>query len=57
MPTLLVRGEISDILSRETAERMVQAIPGCRFEEVPGSGHSVPLERPSEFLRAVRTFL
>ena len=57
VPTLLVRGEISDILSRETAERMVQAIPGCRFEEVPGSGHSVPLERPSEFLRAVRTFL
>ncbi len=57
VPTLLVRGEISDVLSREMAERMLETIPDCRFAEVPGSGHSVPLERPREFLAAVRTFL
>ena len=57
VPTLLVRGQISDVLSPEMAERMVETIPDCRFVEVPGSGHSIPLERPREFLTAVRTFL
>jgi pimeloyl-ACP methyl ester carboxylesterase len=57
VPTLLVRGEVSDVLSPEMAQRMVETIPDCRFVEVPGSGHSIPLERPKEFLAAVRTFL
>jgi pimeloyl-ACP methyl ester carboxylesterase len=56
-PTLLVRGAESDILSPELAQRMVQAIPNCRLVEVPNSGHSVPLDNPSGFLAAVRTFL
>jgi pimeloyl-ACP methyl ester carboxylesterase len=57
VPTLLLRGEISDVLSPEVARRMVETIPDCRFVVVPGSGHSIPLERPREFLAAVRTFL
>lgn len=57
MPTLLVRGELSDVLAPETAERMVRDIPDCRFVEVAGSGHSIPLERPAGFLDAVRSFL
>lgn len=57
VPTLLVRGEVSDVLPREVADRMVTEIPDCRFVEVPGSGHSVPLERPQGFLEAVRSFL
>jgi pimeloyl-ACP methyl ester carboxylesterase len=57
VPTLLLRGEISDVLSPEMADRMVHTIPQCRFVEVPGSGHSIPLERPKEFLAAVRSFL
>lgn len=56
-PTLLIRGEISDVLAPEVAERMVAAIPDCRFAVVAGSGHSIPLERPKGFLEAVRTFL
>ena len=56
-PTLLVRGAESDVLSRETAERMVQTIPNCRLVEVPDCGHSVSLENPSGFLAAVRPFL
>src|SRR5262249_3391108 len=48
-PTLLVRGAESDILSRETADRMVRTIPNCRLVEVEGSGHSVPLDRPNGF--------
>ena len=56
-PTLLVRGAESDVLSRETAERMVRTIPNCRLVEVPNAGHSVPLENPSGFIAAVSEFL
>lgn len=56
-PSLLVRGEVSDLLSPEIAGRMLREIPQCAFAEVPGAGHSIPLERPQGFLAAVRTFL
>ncbi len=56
-PTLLVRGAQSDVLSREVAERMVQVMSNCRLVEIADCGHSVPLDRPDEFLAAVRPFL
>jgi esterase len=56
-PTLLVRGAESDILSPELARRMLASIPDCRLVEVPNSGHSVPLDNPTGFIEAVRTFL
>ncbi len=57
VPTLLVRGELSDILSSAIAERMTATIPDCKLAEVAGSGHSVPLDKPAGFLAAVDTFL
>jgi esterase len=57
VPTLLVRGEVSDILSKPVAARMAAAIPNCRLVEVAGSGHPVPLDKPDAFLDAVATFL
>ena len=57
VPTLLIRGARSDVLSTETADRMVQTIPDCRFVEVPDAGHSVPLDNPGGFVEAVKTFL
>ena len=57
VPTLLVRGELSDILSKPVATRMAKAIPNCRLVEVAGSGHPVPLDKPDAFLDAVATFL
>jgi esterase len=56
-PTLLIRGEASDVLSNEHAARMVELIPDCRMVEVKDSGHSVPLDNPAGFLAAVQTFL
>jgi pimeloyl-ACP methyl ester carboxylesterase len=56
-PTLLVRGAESDILSPANAQRMIDNIPNCRLVEVENSGHSVPLDNPTGFLSAVRTFL
>lgn len=57
VPTLLIRGESSDILSRSVAERFVRDVEDCRLVEIAGSGHPVPLDKPDEFLEAVRTFL
>lgn len=45
-PTLLIRGELSDVLDPAVAERMLKEIPDCKFALVPGSGHSIPLESP-----------
>lgn len=56
-PTLLVRGELSDVLAADDAARMVGEIPDCTFVEVPGSGHSVPLDQPEGFAAAVLPFL
>ncbi len=56
-PTLLVRGAESDILSPETARRMLKTIPDIRMVEVPNAGHSIPLDNPRGFLEAVQTFL
>lgn len=56
-PTLLVRGEESDILSEATAQRMLREIPDCTLVEVPHAGHSVPLDQPEGFIGAIEEFL
>jgi len=56
-PTLLIRGENSDILSPALAQRMLDANPNIRMTTVAGSGHSVPLDQPDGFLAACREFL
>ncbi|NNG21826.1 alpha/beta fold hydrolase [Telluria aromaticivorans] len=39
-PTLLVRGELSDLLSRQTALEMCARGPKARLVEIPGVGHA-----------------
>jgi len=57
VPTLIIRGALSDVLSPEVAARMVETIPDVRLVQVDNSGHSVPLDAPDGFLAAARTFL
>ncbi len=57
VPTLLVRGELSDILSRPIATKMAATIADCRLAEVAGSSHPVPLDKPDAFFDTVATFL
>ncbi|GMM94074.1 alpha/beta fold hydrolase [Qipengyuania sp. MTN3-11] len=45
-PVLLVRGELSDILSAQTLARMQQALPQARTVTVPGAGHAPTLDEP-----------
>jgi pimeloyl-ACP methyl ester carboxylesterase len=56
-PTLVVRGAASDILSPETADRMVdEAIPDAKLAVVARAAHSVMLDNPDGFRRELRRF-
>lgn len=57
VPTLLVRGAESDVLTQEVAERTVREMPKARLAVVPGAGHSVPGDNPDAFTEAVLSFL
>jgi len=55
-PTLLLRGEQSDILPRDVATQMTRGGPKPRLVEFPGVGHA-PMLMAEEQIRVVRTFL
>lgn len=55
-PTLLLRGEISDILDRETLARMKRVAPDMAVAEVRGVGHAPLLNEP-EAKSAITEFL
>jgi len=46
LPSLLVRGEYSDLLSAETASEMVRRIPMMGLVTLPRIGHAPTLEEP-----------
>jgi pimeloyl-ACP methyl ester carboxylesterase len=56
-PTLLVRGAESDVLSEDTAKRMIDALSAARLAVVPGAGHTVPGDQPAAFQSLLREFL
>jgi pimeloyl-ACP methyl ester carboxylesterase len=55
-PTLLIRGENSDLLSRETAAAMAQRGPRANVVEFPGVGHA-PMFFDATQIATVRNFL
>jgi len=57
VPTLLIRGGVSETLSVQLAERMCKTIPNCQFAEVSNAGHAVMIDNPVGFEAAVRNFL
>lgn len=57
VPTLLVRGGDSKLLTPQIAGRMEQEMQDCTLVTIEGAGHAVPLHRPVEFEAAVRTWL
>lgn len=56
IPTLLLRGAESDLLSKATAEAMTQRGPKARLIEFAGVGHAPTLVAPDQ-IAAVREFL
>lgn len=55
-PTLVLRGESSDLLSRDTTAQMAARGPKARTVEIPGVGHAPTLMHPNQ-IALVRDFL
>jgi pimeloyl-ACP methyl ester carboxylesterase len=55
-PTLVLRGEHSDLLTRDTAAKMAERGPGAKVVEIAGVGHAPTLLRDDQ-IRIVRDFL
>ena len=57
VPTLLVRGHVSDLLSEEGAQELLEMVPHARLVDVAGAGHMVAGDRNDLFKDAVVQFL
>lgn len=57
VPTLLVRGRSSDLLSEEGAQEFLELAPHAEFADVAGAGHMVAGDRNEVFNEAVLGFL
>jgi pimeloyl-ACP methyl ester carboxylesterase len=57
VPVLLVRGQLSDVVSAEGAADLLATIPHARYTDVAGTGHMVAGDDNSVFLERVAEFL
>jgi pimeloyl-ACP methyl ester carboxylesterase len=57
VPTLLVRGRQSDLLSEEGARELLELVPQASYVDVAGAGHMVAGDRNDLFNDAVVSFL
>jgi pimeloyl-ACP methyl ester carboxylesterase len=57
LPTLLVRGRMSDILSEEGAKVFLAQVPHAKYADISNAGHMVAGDRNDLFTDAVLEFL
>jgi pimeloyl-ACP methyl ester carboxylesterase len=57
LPVLVVRGENSNILAADAAERFRDALPNGRLATVPNCGHNVHGQNTKGFIAALNEFL
>ncbi|MCU1360858.1 MAG: hypothetical protein JWN99_2147 [Ilumatobacteraceae bacterium] len=57
MPVLLVRGQMSDVVSEEAAREFLQLVPQARYVDVGGASHMVAGDRNDAFTDAIVQFL
>ena len=57
IPTLLVRGRVSDLLSEEGAQELLELVPHAEYTNVAGAGHMVAGDRNDLFNDAIVGFL
>ncbi|HZP45702.1 MAG TPA: alpha/beta hydrolase [Candidatus Binataceae bacterium] len=57
VPTLILRGEHSALLSPRVARRMHRQIRHSQFREIPRAHHHVPLDNPHETAAAIIAFV
>lgn len=57
VPTLLVRGRLSDVVAEDGARAFLDLVPHARYVDVSGAGHMVAGDRNDRFTEAVVRFL
>lgn len=57
IPTLLVRGQMSELVGEEHAREFLTLVPHAAFADVSGAGHMVAGDRNDNFAEAVLGFL
>jgi peroxiredoxin len=57
VPTLLVRGRVSDLLSEEGAQDLLRLVPHAEYVDVEGAGHMVAGDKNDLFNDAIVGFL
>ena len=57
VPMLLVRGQVSDLVTKERADEFLARFPEVEFVDVGGAGHMVAGDRNDVFADAVMEFL
>jgi pimeloyl-ACP methyl ester carboxylesterase len=57
VPTLLIRGVDSDVVSEAGAQHLLETIPGSRLVDVSDAGHMVAGDRNDKFNKAILDFL
>lgn len=56
VPSLVVRGELSTIISADDFARVERELPGTKALTLPGAHHHVPLDAPQPLARAIADF-
>ncbi|MCM2278230.1 MAG: alpha/beta hydrolase [Oligoflexia bacterium] len=60
MPILALRGALSQVWSRadfEAERALFSDLPSVRFQEIEGTGHGLPFDKRTEFLRTLEDFI
>ena len=57
IPTLIVRGRMSDVVSEATVKEFLELVPHAEFVDVSGAGHMVAGDRNDAFTESVCEFL
>jgi pimeloyl-ACP methyl ester carboxylesterase len=57
IPILLIRGKLSDVVSTEGVEDFLDKVPGARFVELSGAGHTAAGDDNDAFTEAVVGFI
>ncbi len=56
-PTLIVASDLDRLCPPKAAEIIAAGITGSRLEIIPGAGHPIPVEKPSELAASINSFL
>ena len=57
VPTMLVRGLLSDVVTQEGVDHLLESVPGSTVVDVAGAAHMIAGDRNDAFSDAVLTFL